>query len=98
MFASEIGADEVPELMQKFIDANEADVVFEGRTLIADDLSERELKKLGISEYGKVLEDEDEDDDYEDVDEDEDEEEEKPKKKAKAKASDDEDEDDQEDW
>ena len=95
MFASEIGVDEEPELLQKFIDANEADVIFEGRTLICDELNDKQLAKLGINEYGKRVEpDEDDDDDYDDVDEDE--EEEKPKKKAKAKSSDDEDED--EDW
>ncbi len=94
MFASEIGVDEEPELMDKFIDANDADVVFEGRTLICDDMSESQLKKLGINEYGKRVEaDEDEDDDYEDVEDDD--EEEKPKKKSKAKV---EDEDEDENW
>ncbi len=95
LFASEIGSDDDAELLQKFIDANEADVIFEGRTLICDDLKESQLKKLGINEYGKRVEpDEDDDDDYDDVEEDEDdeEEEEAPKKKSKAK-SDDEDED-----
>ena len=96
LFASEIGADEVPELMQKFLDANEADAIFEGRTLICDDMNDKQLKKLGINEYGKRVEaEESDDDDYDDVEED-DEEEEKPKKKSKAKASDEE--EDDEDW
>jgi len=99
LFASEIGVDDVPELMQKFIDANDEGEIFEGRTLICDDMSESQLKKLGINEYGKRVEpDEDDDDDYEEVDEDEDEEE-APKKKPKAKKeSKSDDEDEAEDW
>lgn len=105
-FASEVGdEDEAGTMLQQFIDANEDGTIFEGRTLIADEMSERELKKLGISEFGKRVEpeednddgyDDEEDDEPEDEPEQEEESEEETPKKAKAKAKPTE--DDGEDW
>lgn len=108
-FASEVGdEDAAGTMLKQFIDANEEGTIFEGRTLIADEMSERELKKLGITEFGKRVDpDEDNDDGYDDEDDDagddepeddeeSDEKEEAPKKsttKAKPKAEEDEDED-----
>ena len=99
-FASELDDDE-GSMLQQFIDANDEGEIFEGRTLIADDLSERALKKLGINEFGKRVEEDEEDDGYdeeedepEDDEPEDDEPEEKPKK-SKAKPVE---EDDQEDW
>jgi len=100
LFGSEM-EDGEGELLQKFIDANDEGLIFEGRTLIAEDLTEKEQKKLGINEWGKQVDpDEDGDDDYEEPEEEEeeeDEEEEAPKKKtSKPKAEEEDDSDD--DW
>ena len=102
-FASEIDdEDAAGTMLQTFIDANDDGEIFEGRTLIADELSERALKKLGINEFGKRVEEEEDDDGYdeeeepeEEIDEEEDEPEEKPKAKPKAKPKD---EDENDDW
>ena len=94
LFGSEI-EDGEGALLDKFLEQNDEGEIFEARTLIADDLKVSQLKKLGINEYGKQV-DEDEDE-YDDVDEDEpeeDEEEETPKK-AKSKSKD---EDKDDDW
>jgi len=72
LFAAEEGEG---KKLQEFIDANEEGLVFEGRTLIPEDLSEKERAKLGINEYGKRVEP-DEDNDYEDPIEEEEEEDE----------------------
>jgi len=84
LFGSEV-EDGEGGLLDKFLAQNDEGEIFEARTLIADDLKESQLKKLGINEYGKQVEaDEDE---YDDVDEEEvDEEEEAPKKKPKAES------------
>jgi hypothetical protein len=99
LFASEL-EDGEGKLLDKFLKANEVGEIFDGRTLKPEDLSERELKKLGINEYGKRIDPEDEDDDYDDDEELEEEEDEKPKKsKSKAKSSEEDEEDDEdEDW
>ncbi len=68
LFASEIGSDEEPKLLKQFIRANEADIIFEGRTLIVENLSDAQLKKLSINEYGKRI---DLEDDYSNIAEDE---------------------------
>ena len=79
LLASELGKDE-GTLMDKFLSMNDAGEVFDVRTLIVEDLSEGERKKLGIDEHGKVLstdeeggeepeeesEEEEEEDDWED--------------------------------
>jgi len=94
-FASELDDDE-GSMLQQFIDANEEGMIFEGRTLIADDLSERALKKLGINSFGKRVEEDEEDDGYdEEEDEPEDDEPEEKPKKSKAKPVE---EDSGEDW
>ena len=62
LFGSEI-EDGKGELLQKFLDANEDGEIFEGRTLVAEDLTEKQREKLGINEYGKQVE-ADEDDDW----------------------------------
>ena len=100
-FGSEM-EDEEGSMLQQFIDANEDGMIFEGRTLIADDLSERALKKLGINEFGKRVEEDAADDGYDEEesepeDDAEDEEEEAPKK-TKAKAKPEAEEDESEDW
>jgi len=68
LFASEMDEGE-GVLMQKFIDANDDGEIFDGRTLIVEDLEDKELTKLGINEYGKQVEPEDSDDDYEEPEE-----------------------------
>lgn len=78
-FASELDSDE-PTMLTEFLERNEAGEIFEGRTLIAEDLKESQLTKLGINEYGKRLDPEDvaSEDDYEEpeVEDEEDEDEE----------------------
>lgn len=55
LFASELEANE-GTMLQDFIDANEEGLIFEGRTLIPEDLTEAERTKLGINEWGKQVE------------------------------------------
>ncbi len=98
-FASEMGDDE-GVMLQQFIDANEEGTIFEGRSLICDDMSERQLKKLGINEFGKRVEESDDDDGYDseeddDIEDDDAEDEEEKPKKSKAKPVE---EDDDSDW
>ena len=87
-------------MLQDFIDANEEGFISDGRTLIAEELSDRELAKLGINKFGKRVEPEDDDDGYDseeddDIEDDDAEDEEEKPKKSKAKPVE---EDDQEDW
>ena len=56
-------------MLQDFLDANDEGIVFDGRSLIADDMTERELSKLGINAWGKRVEPEDSDDGFDDVEE-----------------------------
>ena len=78
-------------MLQDFIDANEEGFISDGRTLIAEELSDRELAKLGINKFGKRVEPEDDDgyDSEEEIEEDE------APKKSKAKPVE---EDDDSDW
>ncbi len=86
LFGSEI-EDGQGSLLDKFLEQNDEGEVFEGRTLVADELKESQLKKLGINIYGKQVEEDE--DEYDDVEEEiEDEEEEVPEKKTKAKSDD----------
>ena len=62
LFASEIESGE-GKLMDKFIAGNDEGIIFDGRTLIPEDLDEAKLARLGINEYGKQVEPEDSDDD-----------------------------------
>ena len=100
-FASELDDDE-GVMLQQFIDANEAGEIFEGRSLICDDMSERQLKKLGINAFGKRVDPDEDDDGYdseeEDIEEDDVEDETPTPKKSKAKSKPEDDENDQEDW
>ena len=54
-------------MLQDFLDANEPNIVFDGRTLISDEMTERELSKLGINAWGKRVEASDDDDGFDDV-------------------------------
>lgn len=100
LFGSEVDDGE-GILLDKFLGANDEDEIFEGRTLIAEDLSDKQLAKLNINEYGKQIDpdeddegyDEEEDDDYED----EEDEVEEPKKSTK-KSEPKEEEDSDDDW
>jgi len=51
-------------MLQDFIDANGEGFISDGRTLICDDMSDRELAKLGINKYGKRVEPSDDDDGF----------------------------------
>jgi len=62
LFGSEIGGE--GGMLQDFLDANDEGLIFEARTLIPDDMTEAQLKKLGINQWGKRVEPES-DDDYE---------------------------------
>jgi len=57
-----------PKKIKEFLAANEEGTIFDGRTLIPENLTDKELKKLGINKYGKVVEAE-EDDGYDDIEE-----------------------------
>ena len=59
LFASEEGEG---TLLKQFIDANEEGFIFDGRTLIVEDLSDSDRKRLGINQYGKIVEEDSEDD------------------------------------
>jgi len=74
LLASELGEEE-GMLMEKFIGLKEEGEVFDMRTLVVEDLSEGERKKLNIDEFGKPVVD-DEDESYDESGEDEAEEEE----------------------
>ncbi len=52
LFASEM-ADGEGKLLAKFEKANEEGLIFEGRTLIAEELSDGQRSRLGINEWGK---------------------------------------------
>ena len=69
-FASEIGGEGT--MLQDFLDANDDGLIFEARTLIPDTLTESQLKRLGINQWGKRVEAES-DDGYEEPTEDEEE-------------------------
>jgi len=59
LFAGEMASQEGTK-MQDFIDANDNGLIFEARTLICDEMTEAQLKKLGINAWGKrVVVDED---------------------------------------
>ena len=89
LFGSEMKLDE-GVLLDKFINANDDGEIFEGRTLIVEDLSDAAQTRLGIDEYGKRIvpddDDDDDDDGYDDEEEEDDEPEPKPKAKTRAKA------------
>jgi len=72
LLASEIESGE-GVLMEKYIGMNNEGEVFDVRTLIVENLSEGERKKLGIDEFGKIVED-DEGEDGEEPEEPEEEE------------------------
>jgi len=55
LFASEMDSGE-GTMLQDFLDANEKGLIFDGRTLIPEELTESERSKLNINEYGKQLE------------------------------------------
>ncbi len=74
LLSSELG-EEDGMLMDKFIAQKEAGEIFDMRTLVVEDLSEGERKKLGIDEYGKPVTD-DEDESYDEGEDDAEEEEE----------------------
>ena len=62
--------EEKPKKLQEFIDANEEGFISDGRTLRAEELSEKERAKLSINEYGKRIEKEEADDEaFDDVEE-----------------------------
>jgi len=55
LFASEMDSGE-GTMLQDFLDANEKGLIFDGRTLIPEELTESERSKLNINEYGKQIE------------------------------------------
>ena len=71
LFASELGKDE-GVLLDRFVNANEEGIVFDMRTLICDDMSDTQLARLGINQYGKRVEEETDDGYEEPTEEDED--------------------------
>ncbi len=70
-FGGEMDAQEGGNL-QDFLDANEDGTIFDGRTLICDEFTDSQLKKLSINVYGKRVEAES-DDGYEEPTEEEEE-------------------------
>ncbi|MDB4681376.1 hypothetical protein OAE88_00550 [bacterium] len=72
LFGSEMDKGE-GSMLQDFIDANDEGLIFDGRTLIVEDLTDAEKKKLGINDYGKTVVTDDEDS-YEEPEESEEEE------------------------
>jgi len=55
LFASEMESGE-GTMLQDFLDANDSGLIFDGRTLIPEELTEAERSKLNINEYGKQIE------------------------------------------
>ena len=48
-----------PKKINEFLEANDEGVIFDGRTLFAEELSDSDLAKVGINKYGKRVEAED---------------------------------------
>ncbi len=62
LFSSELESKE-EVFLKKFLESKEEGTIYEGRTLICDDMTEKELARLGINEYGKRVEPEESEDD-----------------------------------